>query len=71
MSPRSHCRSCGSALAWHDNLPVISWLALRGRCRRCGSRIPVRYVLVELGAGLAAAAAAAWLALPHPEAARG
>lgn len=60
--PGSHCRSCRRALAWFDNIPVVSWLALRGRCRRCGTRIPVRYLLVELGTGLVAAGAAAlWL----------
>lgn len=72
VAPGSHCRSCGRALAWFDNLPVVSWVALRGRCRRCHARIPARYVLVELGTGLAAAAAAArWLCVPDPEAARG
>lgn len=61
VSPGSHCRSCGRALAWFDNIPVASWILLRGRCRRCHARIPVRYVLVELTAGLACAAAAALL----------
>lgn len=71
VAPGSHCRSCGHALAWFDNLPVVSWVALRGRCRRCHARIPARYVLVELGAGLAAAAAAAlWLRRDDLEGAR-
>jgi leader peptidase (prepilin peptidase)/N-methyltransferase len=40
--------SCGSELAWYDNVPVVSWLALRGRCRSCGSRISSLYPAVEL-----------------------
>ena len=59
--PGSHCRSCGRALAWWENVPVLSWLALRGRCRTCHAPIGARYVLVELGTGLAAAAAVRWL----------
>jgi leader peptidase (prepilin peptidase)/N-methyltransferase len=46
--PRSHCTSCARSLAWYENLPVISWLALRGRCRGCGARISVMYPLIEL-----------------------
>ncbi len=72
VTPASHCRSCRRAIAWYDNLPVVSWLALRGRCRRCGARISIRYMLVELATGLAAAAAAAlWLRVPALEGARG
>jgi leader peptidase (prepilin peptidase)/N-methyltransferase len=48
VSPRSHCRACGRALAWWENVPVVSWLALRGRCRSCGAWISWRYPLVEL-----------------------
>ena len=54
VSPRSHCRGCGRTLAWWENVPVVSWLALRGRCRSCGAWISWRYPLVEL------AVAAAW-----------
>ncbi len=55
--PGSHCRSCGRSLEWWENVPVLSWLALRGRCRTCHKPIGVRYILVELGCGAAAAAA--------------
>lgn len=40
VAPRSRCRDCRAAIAWHDKLPVISWLWLRGRCRACGGAIP-------------------------------
>jgi leader peptidase (prepilin peptidase)/N-methyltransferase len=47
--------SCGAALAWYDNVPVVSWLLLRGRCRSCGARISPVYPVVELAtAGLVA-----------------
>jgi leader peptidase (prepilin peptidase)/N-methyltransferase len=45
---RSFCPSCRAQLAWSDNLPVLSWLVLKGRCRSCGVRISWRYPLVEL-----------------------
>ena len=46
--PRSHCPTCGHALAWHDNIPLISFVLLRGCCRACGSPIGWRYPAVEL-----------------------
>lgn len=46
--PGSHCRSCGTPVALSDNIPLISFLWLRGRCRACGAPIPVRYLIVEL-----------------------
>lgn len=52
LKPRSHCRACGRTLAWWENIPVLSWLALRGRCRTCGTWIGWRYPLVELAVGL-------------------
>ena len=56
VHPRSACMSCGTELAWYDNVPVISYLALRGRCRSCGVRISPLYPAVELAtAGLVAA----------------
>jgi leader peptidase (prepilin peptidase)/N-methyltransferase len=48
VSPRSACMSCGQQLAWYDNLPVVSYLALRGKCRSCGVAIGRRYIAVEL-----------------------
>jgi len=52
LSGSSHCLSCGSPLAWYDLFPLFSYLALRGRCRQCGCKIPARYFLVELTTGL-------------------
>lgn len=46
---RSACMTCGKQLTWYDNIPVISWLVLRGRCRFCGARISIQYPLVEAG----------------------
>lgn len=54
VHPRSRCPSCRTPIAWWDNLPVLSWLALRGRCRTCRTRISWRYPLVELLGGAAA-----------------
>jgi leader peptidase (prepilin peptidase)/N-methyltransferase len=48
VRPRSHCPSCGTLIKEYDNIPVLSWLLLRGRCRHCGEPISPRYVLVEL-----------------------
>lgn len=46
--PGSRCTACGRALRWYENVPVVSWLLLRGRCRTCGVRISGMYPLVEL-----------------------
>ena len=46
--PRSRCPACGASVRAWDNVPILSWLALRARCRDCGGRIPARYPLVEL-----------------------
>ena len=54
----SHCPSCKHKLAALDNIPLVSWLALRGRCRYCGVRISWQYPLVELLTALASAAIA-------------
>ena len=51
VTGRSHCRFCGRTLRWWENLPLVSWLALHGRCRTCNSPIPSRYPLVELAVG--------------------
>jgi leader peptidase (prepilin peptidase) / N-methyltransferase len=48
VRPRSRCPGCGTEIAARDNIPVLSWLLLRGRCRSCGEPISVRYPLVEL-----------------------
>jgi leader peptidase (prepilin peptidase) / N-methyltransferase len=47
VSPGSHCPRCGRGIRWHDNIPVVSWLMLRGRCRDCGEPISWRYPAVE------------------------
>lgn len=48
ISPPSHCPGCDTPIAPRDNVPVLSWLVLRGRCRHCGERISLRYPVVEL-----------------------
>ncbi|HEX2063439.1 MAG TPA: prepilin peptidase [Acidimicrobiales bacterium] len=58
VSPRSRCPGCGTQLAARDNVPVVSWLLLRGRCRSCGMRISPRYPVVELATAALFAAAA-------------
>ncbi len=56
VRPRSACMSCGTELAWYDNVPVLSYLLLHGKCRSCSSRISLLYPAVELAtAGLVAA----------------
>jgi leader peptidase (prepilin peptidase)/N-methyltransferase len=52
IKPRSHCRSCNRTLSWWENVPLASWLALRGRCRSCRAWIGWRYPLVELAVGV-------------------
>ena len=47
LRPASRCPSCGAAIKPYDNVPVVSWLVLRGRCRNCGAAIGVRYPVVE------------------------
>jgi leader peptidase (prepilin peptidase) / N-methyltransferase len=54
--PPSACTSCGEQIALRDNVPLVSWLLLRGRCRHCASRIPARYPLVELTTAILVAA---------------
>jgi leader peptidase (prepilin peptidase)/N-methyltransferase len=60
VTPGSRCPRCGTPIAPHDNIPVVSWLVLRGRCRHCGARVSPRYPSVEL---LTAAAFAAVVAV--------
>jgi leader peptidase (prepilin peptidase)/N-methyltransferase len=64
VSPPSHCPGCDNEIKARDNVPVLSWLWLRGRCRHCGTRISPRYPLVELGTGLLFAGVA-WHFGPH------
>ena len=56
-TPGSHCPSCETAIGWRDNVPVLSWVMLRGRCRSCAAPISARYPLVELTSGVL------WLAM--------
>src|ERR1041385_2228505 len=51
VKPRSRCPKCLNWIAWYDNLPVISWTVLGGKCRHCRNPIPVRYTLVEILTG--------------------
>jgi leader peptidase (prepilin peptidase)/N-methyltransferase len=61
VTPRSRCPDCGAPIRARDNVPVVSWILLRGRCRSCGSRISPAYPLTELAtAGLFVAAALAF-----------
>jgi leader peptidase (prepilin peptidase)/N-methyltransferase len=52
VRPRSHCPECGKTIAWYDNIPLLSFALLRGRCRHCRARILLRYPVVEAMAGL-------------------
>lgn len=49
---RSYCPECERTIAWYDNIPLLSYLFLRGKCRACGTAIPLRYLLVELLCGI-------------------
>jgi leader peptidase (prepilin peptidase) / N-methyltransferase len=52
VRPRSHCPECEKQIAWYDNIPLVSYIRLKARCRHCGARIPWRYPAVELLTGL-------------------
>ncbi len=56
VAPRSYCPACRGSIAWRDNIPVLSWILLRGRCRACHARISSRYPAVELLTGVLFAA---------------
>jgi leader peptidase (prepilin peptidase)/N-methyltransferase len=60
VMPPSRCYSCGTHVQWYDNLPVVSWLALRGACRWCGARFSPRYLVMELLVGALTAAVVGW-----------
>ena len=68
VTPGSHC-ACGQPIKWHDNIPVLSWLFLRGRARCCGRKFSFRYPFVELLTG--ALFLTCWLHFPGPVAAVG
>jgi leader peptidase (prepilin peptidase) / N-methyltransferase len=53
VTPRSRCPQCRKPIAWYDNIPIVSYAALLGRCRSCGARISAMYPIVELATGLA------------------
>ena len=67
VSPGSACMSCGHEIGWRDNVPVFSWLLLRGRCRNCKASIPWRYPAVEVVSALLVAGCV-WKFGLHPEA---
>jgi len=71
VSPGSACPRCKASIRWYDNIPLVSWVVLRGRCRRCGEGISVRYPLVELAAAAIGVASVAryGVGLPGLEAA--
>ncbi len=52
ITPASHCPECKKPIRWYDNVPLLSYMILRGRCRNCGAEIPLQYPLVELSSGL-------------------
>lgn len=63
LKPRPHCRSCDVPLAATEQIPVLSWLLLRGRCRNCGAAIPVWYPLVEIATAVMFAGTVLWLGI--------
>jgi len=52
VSPPSHCPKCGAAIKWYQNIPILSWLALRGKCANCRAPISPRYILIEALGGV-------------------
>ncbi|MCY3548679.1 MAG: A24 family peptidase [Gemmatimonadetes bacterium] len=70
VSPRSRCLNCKSRLAWWENVPVLGFLLVRGRCRRCGERLSAMYPVVEVAVALIWAGMTSQWGV-HPEAVRG
>ena len=66
VSPPSACPACATPIAARDNVPLVGWLLLRGRCRHCGEPIPATYPLVELATGVLWALVAGQLWADHP-----
>ena len=60
IRPRSRCPGCGSGVAWYDNIPILSWILLRGRCRSCGAGISIQYPIIELTVALVWLGMALW-----------
>ncbi len=54
VRPRSFCPACGKTIPWYENIPVVSYTVLRGKCSGCGVRIPLRYLIVEMLGGVLA-----------------
>ena len=52
MTPNSHCTSCNAFIKWYDNIPILSYIFLKGKCRRCKSKISIKYPLVEFSCGV-------------------
>jgi leader peptidase (prepilin peptidase) / N-methyltransferase len=52
LKPRSRCQGCGESIKWYDNIPIVSWLLLRGKCRDCGTPISFQYPVVEFITGI-------------------
>ncbi len=69
VSPPSHCPHCNYSIPWFLNIPLLTWISLRGKCRNCNSPISIRYFLVELLTGFAFLVC--WLAFGHQSAALG
>ena len=65
VSPPSHCPKCDAPIKWWQNMPIISWLALRGKCANCRAPISPRYIFVEFLGGALFLAAFLWLWLPN------
>ena len=64
VTPQSHCPHCKYSIPWYLNIPLVTWLALRGRCKNCGAPISPRYFVVELLTGVAFLSC--WLAFGKP-----
>jgi leader peptidase (prepilin peptidase) / N-methyltransferase len=60
VKPRSRCPGCKKLITWYQNIPLLSWILLRGRCANCGMKISARYPLVEVLTGIMFLLAAAW-----------
>ena len=60
VSPASACPRCGHEIRWYDNVPIVSWIVLRGRCRDCGAPVSPRYLVVEAVTGAAFALVTTW-----------